>query len=121
MITNATNTQNKVSNKDFASKDKLQQKLHKDLSLDGINYYIKNYEGIQKNAESFDIEDVAIALACCSDDISLVNIAKGQVGKLYEDITKKPYTTLFNESTIFLGCFRPDIFKQRVSFSPIII
>lgn len=99
LITNATNTQNKVSNKDFASKDKIQIKLHKDLSLDGINYYIKNYEGIQKSAESFDLEDAAIALACCSDDIALVNIAKGQVGKLYEDITKKPYTILFNENT----------------------
>ncbi len=99
LITNATNTQNKVSNKDFASKDKIQIKLMKDLYLDGINYYIKNYEGIQKNAKSFDLEDVAIALACSSDDISLVNVAKGQVGKLYEDINKRPYTTLFNEQT----------------------
>lgn len=99
LITNTTNTQNKVSNKDFASKDKIQQKLHRELLLDGINYYIKNYEGIPKNSESFDLEDAAVALACSSDDITLVNIAKGQVGKLYEDINKKPYTTLFNENT----------------------
>ena len=31
LITNATNTQNKVSNKDFASRDKIQINLHKEL------------------------------------------------------------------------------------------
>jgi len=102
LVTNATNTQNKVSNKDFASKDKIQIKLQKELSLEGINYYIKNYENIQKNENNFDLEDAAISLACQNNDIALANIAKGQVGKLFEDINKKPYIDLFNESTTYL-------------------
>ncbi len=44
-------------------------------------------------------EEAAVALACAHPDIAYCVQAKREVGKLWEDIAKPPYTILFNSST----------------------
>ncbi len=97
-ITKSNNRQNRIENRDFASLDPYQQKLHRDLLLEGINYSITRSEESQKNRKSFDLVDSTTALACASGDVALVVQLKREIGKLWEDINRPPYKQIFNEN-----------------------
>jgi hypothetical protein len=45
------------------------------------------------------LDEAAVALACKVSDVSLAVQAKREVGMLYDDITKPPYTAIFNGGT----------------------
>jgi len=98
-VTKATNTQNKVENRDFISLDSLHDKLKKEFALDGISYHYKRdnnkYPPDNKNCT---VEEATIALACGWTDIRYAHIAKDKIGKLWGDVNKPPYTDIFNSS-----------------------
>ena len=94
-ITRATNTQNKIESRDFISQDPLQKKLNSELWIDRIHYSYKKGDNINDRSSGFTFEEAAVALACSSSDINLSTMAKGQVGRLWADIKKHPYTTIF--------------------------
>jgi hypothetical protein len=98
-VTKSTNTQNKVENRDFISLDGLHEKLRKEFVLEGINYHYKRdeheYPSDDKNCT---LDEATIALACGLEEIRYAHIAKDKVGKLWEDVTKPPYTDIFNAS-----------------------
>ena len=98
-VTKATNTQNKVENRDFISLDSLHDKLKKEFALDGISYHYKRdnnkYPSDNKNCT---VEEATIALACGLTDIRYAHIAKDKIGKLWGDVNKPPYTDIFNSS-----------------------
>jgi len=98
-VTKATNTQNKVENRDFISLDSLHDKLKKDFALDGISYHYKRdnnkYPSDNKNCT---VDEATIALACGLPDIRYAHIAKDKIGKLWEDVNKPPYTDIFSQS-----------------------
>ncbi|MGB3205789.1 MAG: AIPR family protein [Crinalium sp.] len=96
-VTKATNTQNKVENRDFISLDDLHEDIQKEFALEGISYHYKrdqyNYPSDEKNCT---LEEATIALACGLPDIRYTHIAKDKIGKLWEDVNKAPYTEIFN-------------------------
>jgi len=98
-VTKATNTQNKVENRDFISLDSLHDKFKKEFALDGISYHYKRdnnkYPSDNKNCT---VDEATIALACGLTDIRYAHIAKDKIGKLWEDVNKPPYTDIFNPS-----------------------
>jgi hypothetical protein len=96
-VTRATNTQNRIENKDFAALDPEQERLRQDLFLDGILYVYKSGAEAPQRKAGFTIEEATVALAC-AHDVSLAVVAKGNVGRLWEDIKKPPYKLLFNSS-----------------------
>ena len=96
-ITKATNTQNKVENRDFIALDDLQNRLKREFALDGINYYYKRSDKqYELDEHNCDFEEAIIALACASEEIKYSIYAKDKVGKLWEDLSKPPYTKLFH-------------------------
>jgi hypothetical protein len=96
-ITKATNTQNKIDKKDFVSLDPEQERLKIELALEKINYHYKRSdEKIPLDNKNCTIEEATIALACFNNDVSLSVQAKREIGKLWSDLTKEPYTNLFN-------------------------
>ena len=96
-ITKATNTQNKVENRDFIALDDLQNRLKKEFALDGINYYYKRSDKqYELDEHNCDFEEAIIALACASEEIKYSIYAKDKVGRLWKDLSKPPYTELFH-------------------------
>lgn len=106
-LTKAANTQNRVESKDFVAQDPHQARLHSDLFLEtGKKYVYRSGERSPTGVEGFTFEDAAVALACASPDIQYSVQAKREVGKLWEDISKPPYTLFFNSATSALRMWR---------------
>lgn len=93
-ITRFTNTQNGIGKKDFAALDSKQMELQRELRIDNINYAVKSGETVDDRAKGFDFNEAMVALACAHPDISMAVTAKREVSKLWDDISKPPYTTL---------------------------
>lgn len=98
-ITVATNTQNKVEKKDFISLDEEQIRLRREFALESVNYHIKRSgEKIVPDEKNYTLEEATLSLATMMDDVSLTVQAKREIGKLWDDRSKKPYTDLFNSN-----------------------
>ncbi|CAA0172240.1 Abortive phage resistance protein [Tenacibaculum maritimum] len=99
-ITKASNTQNKIDKKDFVSLDPQQDRIKTELALEGITYHFKRTDlNVVLDDENYTIEEATISLACFNSDVSLAVQAKREIGKLWDDISKKPYIDLFNRET----------------------
>jgi hypothetical protein len=79
--------------------DETQRHLAQEMLLDGRRYAFKSGDSDPKDSEGCTIEEATIALACAAGDISLAVVAKRHISGLWKDITKPPYTTIFNERT----------------------
>ncbi len=94
-VTKYNNTQNKIDKRDFVSLDPEQERIKTELSLEDVDYVYKSGEKIINQLKGFDLEDATIALAC-STSVDYAIQVKREIGKLWEDITKAPYKSLFN-------------------------
>jgi hypothetical protein len=96
-VTRAANTQNPIRHRDFAALDPEQHRLAQEMLLDQKRYAFKSGDLDPKSEDGCNIEDATVALACSNADITLAVQAKREVGQLWQDITKPPYTILFNK------------------------
>ena len=97
-ITIASNTQNKIEKRDFATLDPVQHALKTELSLEGITYHFKRTEDpIPFDEKNCTMEEATVALACNNENVYNGVTAKREIGKLWNDIKTVPYIDLFNE------------------------
>jgi hypothetical protein len=113
-VTKATNTQNRIEQRDFAALDALQQRLAREMALDGRRYAFKSGDPDPRNGDGCSIEEAAVALACANQDGTLAVNAKRQISTLWLDITKPPYTTLFNDRTSARDIWRAVVVLRAV-------
>lgn len=98
-VTKKTNTQNRIDKRDFVSLDPEQERIKTELALEGIQYHFKRSDSTPKSDEqNYNLEEVIISLACALSNVDMAVQAKREVGKLWEDITKKPYVDIINNS-----------------------
>lgn len=98
-ITRAANTQNRIEKRDFAALDPNQKRLRTELYLENQKEYAyQTGEQAPHGDSGCTLDEAAVALACRAD-VALAVQAKREVGMLYEDITKPPYTIIFNKGT----------------------
>lgn len=114
-VTRATNTQNRIQSRDFAALDPVQQRLSVEMELDGLRYAYKSGDLDPQNGEGCNIEDATVALVCASNDVALVVLAKRNIGMLWQEIDKPPYTTLFNEQLSAPKMWRAVLVSREVS------
>lgn len=95
-ITKNNNKQNKIENRDFVSLDPQQIRIQTELAIDKITYFIMRSEMTTREKDAFDLVESTTALACSSRSVGLAVQLKREVGKLWENIEKAPYTQLFN-------------------------
>lgn len=95
-VTKAANTQNRIERKDFVSLDPYQKELKDELEILGIKYVYKT--GENRTEDAYDLSFITQALAANTKDIGLIALAKREIGKIWDDINKPPYTVLFNKS-----------------------
>lgn len=106
-LAKAANTQNRIESKDYVAQDPLQARLYDELFVENQKRYVyRTGDSLSTSESGFTFEEAAVALACAHSDISLCVQAKREVGKLWEDIQKAPYTTLFNEKTNVIKMWR---------------
>lgn len=98
-ITKLSNTQNRIDGKDFAALDPNQERLRMELSFADIQYLYKSGASVDDLQYQITLDEAIISQACSTDDLSIVAVAKGNVGALTENIDKVPYKVLFNGST----------------------
>ena len=113
-VTKATNTQNRIEQRDFAALDALQQRLAREMALDGRRYAFKSGDPDPRNGDGCSIEEAAVALACANQDAALAVNAKREISTLWRDITKPPYTTLFNDRTSARDLWRAVVVLRAV-------
>lgn len=99
LITRLSNTQNKIESKDFAALDPVQERLKVELSFSGIQYLYKSGAIIDEPKTQITLDEAIVAQSCAQDDLSIIALAKRNIGALTEDITKTPYLLLFNGTT----------------------
>lgn len=96
-ITVATNTQNRVEKKDFISLETEQARLGLELRLEGITYHFKRTdEKVIADDSNYLLEEVAFSQASFSNNVDYSTMVKKESGKLWEDVSKQPYTDIFN-------------------------
>lgn len=99
-ITKLSNTQNKIENKDFAVQDIIQEKLRKDLAIDGYTYiYKQGMEDIKNQCTTCSLDEATISLGCYNEDINISTTIKRAYGSVFDDLSKPPYKTIFNPNT----------------------
>ena len=81
-ITTATNTQNKVEPRDFLALDALQDGLSESFKKIGIQYCYRRGEFISDRLKGLEVQELALSLATCSQNMSDVVMAKRNVGSL---------------------------------------
>ena len=98
-ITIATNTQNKVEKKDFVSLDGEQARIKLELKLENIDYHYKRTdERFSSDETNYLLEEVAYSLASFWDNVDYSTMVKKESGRFWEDVTKAPYTDIFNQN-----------------------
>lgn len=105
-VTKTNNRQNKIEARDFVSQDPEQKRIKTELLIDDVHYQIMRSDDLPRGGNVFDLQDSTTALACASGDVALVVTLKSQIGKLWEDISKRPYKALFNPSVSGLFVWR---------------
>lgn len=105
-VTKTNNRQNKIEARDFVSQDPEQKRIRTELLIDDIHYQIMRSDDLPRGGNVFDLQDSTTAIACASGDIGLVVTLKSQIGKLWEDTSKRPYISLFNPSVSGLYVWR---------------
>lgn len=98
-ITKTNNRQNRIDNRDFVSQDVEQKRIKTELAVDGVQYVIMRSDEVFADAVSFGLHESTTALACASLDIAIIVQLKGQIGKIWDDLSKPPYKLLFNSGT----------------------
>ena len=97
-VTRYNNTQNRIDRRDFVALDIDQERIRGELLLEGVTYIYKSGETLTPSDKGFGLEEATVARACLQPDASLAVQAKREIGKLWEEIEKAPYKTLFNPS-----------------------
>jgi hypothetical protein len=98
-LTKATNTQNRIDRRDFASLDPEQKRLRSEMLLSfGKEYAYRSGEVEPTTEAGCTLDEATVALACAHTELGLSVQAKREVGKLYENIEHPPYVLLFNPS-----------------------
>jgi hypothetical protein len=95
-VTRCTNTQNAIEKRDFVALDPEQERMRKELHIEGVEYAYKTGTATGTAGKRFDLTEATVAMACVNADVSLAVQAKREIGKLWEDISKSPYKQLFN-------------------------
>lgn len=102
-ITRAANLQNAVGNREFAAMDPRQHRLAVEFALDRRRYVYKSGELDPRGEEGCSIVEATQALAC-AHSIRLAVEVKREIGSMWADTDRAPYTDIFG----------PDLSADRV-------
>jgi hypothetical protein len=95
-VTRCTNTQNAIAKRDFVALDPEQERIRQELHFDGVEYSYKAGETLASGSARFDLIEATLAQACANPQVDMSVQAKREISRLWEDLEKPPYKSLFN-------------------------
>lgn len=104
-VTRATNTQNRIGGRDFVALDPEQARIKDEFKVEGLQYVYRSGEEDPRPEDGCGIVQATIALAC-SHSALLTTQAKREISRLWDDISRAPYKSIFNASTTYLRVWR---------------
>lgn len=110
-ITKYNNTQNKIDPRNFVALDRNQERLRSEFLIDGIDYEYRQGEIEHSSGARLGLVEATLSLACTDPDVELSTIAKREIGRLWEDISRAPYKRLFHD-----GRSSEEIWNRVVAF-----
>jgi hypothetical protein len=104
-VTRATNTQNRIGGRDFVALDPEQARIRDEFKVEGLQYVYRSGEADPRPEDGCGIVQATIALAC-SNSAPLTTQAKREISRLWDDISRAPYKSIFNANTTYLRVWR---------------
>ena len=105
-VTRSNNTQNRIQTRDFVALDPNQERIKNELQLEDVAYVYKSGDTLPPTMKGFDLVEATVARACIQTDIQPAVQSKREIGRLWVDIGRPPYSLLFNESVDGLSLWR---------------
>ncbi|MBC6757901.1 MULTISPECIES: AIPR family protein [unclassified Corynebacterium] len=101
-VTQYNNSQNPIGFKDFVSLEEFQVQLRAQIDKEyARTYWIRSGDSKpDQKAGDFDLQDATIALTCSGCDVRNVVRAKSSISTLWKDLSRPPYTEIFDESRV---------------------
>ncbi|MFJ1868209.1 AIPR family protein [Streptomyces sp. NPDC088097] len=113
-VTRATNTQNRITGRDFLALDAEQSRLKNEFLVENLQYIYKRGEADPAAETGCSVTDATIALACAHADVGLSTQAKREISRLWDTGERGAYKKLFNPSVTYLRIWRAVGVMRRV-------
>lgn len=113
-VAKANNLQNRIEPRDFVAQDPQQHRLREEMAMEHIDYQYLRSDEYSPSANSCDVLEVTSALACALGRPSMAVQVKTGLGRFYLDLTKPPYTTIFNPGTTGSRAFNAAICLRAI-------
>lgn len=97
-VTRTNNLQNRVESRDFVAQDPEQKRIRQKMAIEGIDYQFVRSEDSILSPTACELIEVTTALACAAGDPNLAVQVKTGIGRVFADLKKGPYRTVFNPS-----------------------
>lgn len=112
-VTRSNNLQNRIEERDFVTQDTNQERLRREMFMEGIEYqYIRGAEP-SSSSTSCELVELTTALACASGDKLAVDVKTG-ISRFYKDLSKAPYKAIFNESLSGAAAFNTVLIQREI-------
>lgn len=112
-VTRATNTQNRITGRDFLALDPEQSRLKNEFLVEGLTYIFKSGESDPAPESGCSVTEATIALACANSDVNLSTQAKREISRLWDTGERGAYKKLFNPAVTYQRIWRSvEIMRQ---------
>ncbi|MCX5462199.1 AIPR family protein [Streptomyces albidoflavus] len=105
-VTRATNTQNRITGRDFLALDPEQSRIKNEFLLEGLTYIYKSGEADPAPETGCSVTEATIALSCANPDVNLSTQAKREISRLWDTGDRGAYKKLFNPSVTYQRIWR---------------
>lgn len=113
-VTRTNNLQNRIEPRDFVAQDPEQTRLRTEMAIENVDYQFVRSEETVSSPTSCELIEVTTALACASGDPNLAVQVKTGVSRIFGDLKKAPYKTLFNSSTSGARAFNAALVQRAI-------
>jgi hypothetical protein len=113
-VARTNNFQNRIEPRDFVAQDQEQHRLRKEMSIEEIDYQFVRSDEHSSLSTTCDLIEVTTALACASGDLSLVVQIKTGVGRIFADLGRAPYKSLFNATVSGARAFNCTLVQRSI-------
>lgn len=113
-VTRTNNLQNRIEPRDFVAQDPEQSRLRIEMAIEDIDYQFVRSDEVSSGPSSCELIEVTNALACASGDPHLAVQVKTGVSRIFADLKKAPYKTLFNPSVSGARAFNATVVLRDI-------
>ena len=112
-VTRSNNLQNKIEDRDFITQDANQDRLRREMFMEGVDYqYIRGSEQ-PSSPTSCELVELTTALACAFSEKFAVEV-KTAISRFYKDLSKPPYKAIFNDSLSGAAAFNTVLVQREI-------